>query len=110
MRAACTAAGLDSTAASLMRLGENALFHWTATGVVVRIARTMDYWDDAVKEVNVAHWLTDNHFPAAETFDADQPVKAAGRPVTFWQFIDGRPGDERDIATLGTVLRRLPRI
>jgi aminoglycoside phosphotransferase (APT) family kinase protein len=27
--------------------------------------------------------------------------------VTFWRFITGRPGDERDIATLGTVLRRL---
>lgn len=107
MRTACATAGLDSGDARLMRLGENALFRLPAAGVVVRIARTMDYWDDAVKEVNVAHWLADNHFPAAEAVDFGQPVKAAGRPVTFWQFIDGRPGDERDIGTLGTVLRRL---
>lgn len=107
MRAACASAGLDSADARLMRLGENALFHLPAAGVVVRIARTMDYWDDAVKEVNVAHWLADNRFPAAETYDVAQPVEAAGQPVTFWRFIDGRPGDERDIGTLGTVLRRL---
>jgi aminoglycoside phosphotransferase (APT) family kinase protein len=90
-----------------MRFGENALFHLLTDGVVVRIARTMDYWADAVKEVDVSHWLAENHFPAAETYVVAQPVKAAGRPVTFWRFITGRPGDQRDIATLGTVLRRL---
>ena len=67
----------------------------------------MDYWDDAVKEVDVAHWLADNHFPAAEVYNVVQPLDVAGRPVTFWRFISGRPGDQRDIATLGAVLRRL---
>jgi phosphotransferase family enzyme len=107
LRLACGVAQLDTTDACLMRFGENALFHLPAADVVVRIARTMGYWNDAVKEVNVAHWLANNHFPAAETYNVDQPIEAAGRPVTFWRFIHGRPGDERDIATLGTVLRRL---
>jgi Ser/Thr protein kinase RdoA (MazF antagonist) len=107
MRAACEIAKLDATDARLMRLGENALFHLPSVDVVVRIARTMGYWDDAVKEVNVAYWLAGHHFPAAETYDVDQPIAAAGRPVTFWRFIRGRPGDQRDIATMGTVLRRL---
>lgn len=90
-----------------MRLGENALFHLPAGSVVVRIARTMGYWTDAVKEVSVAQWLADHHFPAAQVFDVTQPIEADGHPVTFWRFIMGRAGDQRDIATLGTVLRRL---
>lgn len=107
LRTACAVAGLDSEGAHLMRLGENALFHLPAADVVVRIARTMGYWPDAVNEVNVARWLADSHFPAAEVYDVAQPVEADEHPVTFWRFIIGRPGDERDIATLGTVLRRL---
>jgi hypothetical protein len=107
MRTACSIADLDTSDASLMRLGENALFHLPADGVVVRIARTMDYWEDAVTEVNVARWLAERRVPAAEVYDVPQPVEATGRPVTFWRFIDGRAGDQRDIATLGTVLRRL---
>jgi Ser/Thr protein kinase RdoA (MazF antagonist) len=99
--------GLNSAHADPIRLGENALFHLPDAGVVVRIARTMDYWDDATNEVNVARWLAERRFAAAETYDVYQPISADGRPVTFWKFIDGRPGDQRDIRTLGTVLRRL---
>jgi Ser/Thr protein kinase RdoA (MazF antagonist) len=107
MRAACATTELDTAGASLMRLGENALFHLPTDDVVVRIARTMSYWADAVKEVDVAHWLADHDFSAAEAYDVDQPLAVESHPVTFWGFITGRSGDERDIATLGTVLRRL---
>lgn len=57
-----------------MRFGENALFHVPAADAVVRIARTMGYWADAAKEVNVAHWLASHHFPAAQTCDIPQPI------------------------------------
>jgi aminoglycoside phosphotransferase (APT) family kinase protein len=67
----------------------------------------MDYWADATKEVNVARWLTQINFPAAKVYDIPQPVPVGGHPVTFWCFIAGRPGDRRDIATLGSILRRL---
>jgi hypothetical protein len=90
-----------------MRLGENALFHLPEEGVVVRIARTMDYWPDVVKEVDVARWLARIHFPATQVYDVPQPVSVGGYPVTFWCFIVGRPGDRRDIAALGRVLRCL---
>jgi Ser/Thr protein kinase RdoA (MazF antagonist) len=110
MRAACVVADLNSDEARLVRLGENALFHLPTDAVIVRIARTMDYWDDAVKEVDVAHWLTDHHFPAAQVYDVSQPIAVTDHPVTFWRFITGRAGDQRDIATLGTVLRRLHEI
>lgn len=107
LRTACSITGLNGNDARLVRFGENALFHLPEDGIVVRIARTMDYWADAVKEVNVARWLAKISFPAAQVYDVPQPVYAGGYPVTFWRFIAGRPGDRRDIATLGTVLRRL---
>lgn len=90
-----------------MRLGENALFHLPKSDVVVRIARSMDYWKDAEKEVDVSRWLAGNDFPAARICDVSQPIQAEDHPVTFWHFITGRPGERQDIATLGDVLRRL---
>lgn len=107
LRAACSVAGLNIEHARLIRFGENALFHLPKDSVVVRIARGMDYWADSTKEVNVACWLTQINFPAAKVYDVPQPVSIGGHPVTFWCFIAGRPGDRRDIATLGSILRRL---
>lgn len=107
LRLACIKARLSADEARLIRLGENALFHLPAHEVVVRIARSMHYWADAEKEINVANWLAEISFPAAQIYDTSQPIAVHGHPVTFWRFIYGRPGDQRDNATLGTVLRRL---
>lgn len=107
LRTACSVAGFTGNHARLIRLGENALFHLPEEGIVIRIARTMDYWADATKEINVAHWLAELRFPAARAYDVPQPVSIRGHPITFWHFVAGRPGDQRDIGTLGTVLRRL---
>jgi aminoglycoside phosphotransferase (APT) family kinase protein len=107
MAAACAAAQFPTDDASLMRLGENALFHLPRAQAVVRIARSMDYWADAVKEVNVSHWLAGYDFPAVEVCETGQPIEIEGHPVTFWKYIDGRPGDTSDVATLGHTLRQL---
>jgi aminoglycoside phosphotransferase (APT) family kinase protein len=107
LAAACTLAGLDDNGARLLRLGENAMFHLPGQAVVVRIARTMHYWRDAAKEVSVSRWLSSSQFPAARVHQVAQPVAVAGRPVTFWQFIEGRNGGPADIAHLGALLRRL---
>lgn len=64
---ACEAAGLDATRARLIRLGENALFHLPGPNVVVRVARSMAYWDDAGREVAVARWLTRASPPSARS-------------------------------------------
>jgi aminoglycoside phosphotransferase (APT) family kinase protein len=104
---ACELTGLDGSDARLIRLGENALFHLPAAAVVVRIARTMDYWRDASKEVAVSRWLRSSGLPAAQVHQLAQPVEVSGHPVTFWQFIEGRNGSLADIALLGTLLRRL---
>ena len=104
---ACEIAGLDTGGARLVRLGENALFHLPAESAVVRIARTMDYWRDVVKEVAVARWLANHQFPAAEACEIPQPIQVADHPVTFWRFINGRRGGRNDIVYLGALLRRL---
>ncbi|WP_157904343.1 aminoglycoside phosphotransferase family protein [Parafrankia soli] len=88
-------------------MGENALYLLAEAPVVVRIARTRDYWADAVKEVHVSRWLARYRYPAARTYTVSQPIDADGHPVTFWRYIDGRDGSREDIATLGHLLRRL---
>jgi hypothetical protein len=109
LRIACRSSGLDGTNAELIRLGENALFRLSSQPVVVRIARTVDYWDDVVKEVEVARWLAEQQIPAARLHDVPQPIRADEHSVTFWRYIAGRPGDGRDMAVLGAVLRRVHR-
>jgi aminoglycoside phosphotransferase (APT) family kinase protein len=107
---ACGRVGLDGSGARLLRLGENALFYLPAEAVVVRIARTMDYWPDAVKEVSVSRWLAKSQFPAARVHQVAQPVEVSGHPVTFWHFINGRDGSLADVGRLGTILRRLHKL
>jgi Ser/Thr protein kinase RdoA (MazF antagonist) len=97
----------------LIRFGENALFLLSSEPVVVRIARTMEYWADVVKEVAVARWLAEHQFPAARVHEVRgvrQPVRAGGHPVTFWCYVPGRPGGWGDVAALGSVLHRLHRL
>ena len=104
---ACEAAGLPSDGAELLRLGENAIYQ-LQTPVVVRIARSSDYWPDASKEVLVARWLADTGIPAATVVDdLPQPMDVAGHPVTFWHFIRGKPGGAESVADLGRILREV---
>lgn len=107
MRAACRYVGLPGWDASLIRIGENALYRLKDLPVVVRIARTMDYWDDVVKEVDVSRWLDSNQFPAVRLHDVRQPIEVEGHPVTFWRLLDGRDGSEEDARSLGRLLHRL---
>ncbi|MCD0485749.1 aminoglycoside phosphotransferase family protein [Streptacidiphilus sp. ASG 303] len=104
---ACRAVGLPSAGARLMRLGENALFRLDGVPVVARVARSLDYLGAAGREVEVSRWLADSGLPAAQVLpDVDQPVVAAGHPVTFWRFIEGA-GHLASYRDLGGLLRRL---
>lgn len=107
LEAACQQAGFNSTGAKLMRIGENALYRLSDRPVVARIARTMDYWDQARKEVSVSIWLADVAYPAARIADlASQPIEANGHPVTFWRFIAGGDAMPEHVTTLARLLRR----
>ena len=102
LRAACDLVGVSSDGAELIRLGENALYRLLGCPVIVRIARTMNYWTAVQKEVSVARWLASSGFPAAEVVSSlPQPIAVNGHPVTFWHAITGRDGNRADIAALG---------
>ncbi|MET8680930.1 aminoglycoside phosphotransferase family protein [Streptomyces sp. NPDC004647] len=107
MSAACRAAGFASDGATLIRLGENALFRLEAHPVIVRIARSPEYLPSVRGEVDVSRWLAHEGFPAARVLDdLEQPMIVDGHPVTFWHLID--EGDRQaTYEELGTVLRAL---
>lgn len=107
LREVCSIVGLNYRNARLLRLGENALYHIDDASTVVRIARNMDHWGDAVKEVAVAEWLSAHGFPAASTADFRQPLEVNNHPVTFWDYISSRNGGHGDIADLAALLAKL---
>ncbi|WP_406728623.1 aminoglycoside phosphotransferase family protein [Streptomyces sp. GD-15H] len=106
LRSACTRAGLDAAGASLLRLGENAVFLLTARPVVVRISRGA-VLPRARKELAVARWLAGVGFPAVRPLsDAPEPALHDGRAVTFWQALSD-PGGTADFRALAEALRSL---
>ncbi|MFJ5225908.1 phosphotransferase [Streptomyces sp. NPDC088400] len=105
--AACRQAGLDGDRASLIRLGENALFRLAAHPVVARIARSTEYLESARGEVEVSRWLSREGFPVTRVVDdLEQPLVVDGHPVTFWHLI--QEGNRKaTYGELGAVLRDL---
>ncbi|KIF76681.1 deubiquitinase [Streptomyces sp. 150FB] len=107
MAAACRRAGLDGDGATLIRLGENALFRLSAHPVVVRIARSTEYLESARGEVRVSRWLSGEGFPVTRVVDdLGQPIIVDGHPATFWHLIDASDR-KATYGELGAVLRDL---
>ncbi|MFI8769222.1 phosphotransferase family protein [Streptomyces sp. NPDC053792] len=101
------AAGFSSDGATLIRLGENAI--WRLDDVVVRIARAGQE-RAAAREVAVARWLAAKGVPAVEPLPLEQPVvTACGRAATFWALLPPHEaGTEADLAGLLRQLHDLP--
>lgn len=110
LRVACARVNLNAEGAELIRLGENAVYR-LAQPVIVRIARTVAYEQDARKEVAVSRWLTDEGFPATRALPVEQPVIVDGRVATFWESLSEAEeyGAPRDVAELLTRLEVLLR-
>jgi hypothetical protein len=90
LRKACEQAGLDSDAAELLRLGENAIYQLSAVPVVVRIARSADRLRRVEKELCVVRWLAAANVPAVRVYEQiDQPLLVDGHPVSFWHAVTG---------------------
>ncbi|RJL19583.1 aminoglycoside phosphotransferase family protein [Bailinhaonella thermotolerans] len=108
MEEACAMAGLSPSGATLIRLGENAVFRLTEP-IVVRVARSTAYASDARKEVAVARWLAEKEFPAVRALPIDQPVIAGNHVVTFWESLSESEhyGSPADVARLLAELHRL---
>lgn len=101
LRVACARVNLNAEGAELIRLGENAVYR-LAQPVIVRIARTVAYEQDARKEVAVSRWLADEGFPATRALPVEQPVIVDGRVATFWESLSESEeyGAPRDVAEL----------
>ena len=102
---ACTATGLDSNGARLLRLGSNAVYR-LAEPVVARIARPDAGTEKAQRTVEVARWLESVDYPAVRAIGVDQPVIVDGHAVTFWEAVsDG--SEYAVIAQVAEVIARL---
>ncbi|MFD4374823.1 phosphotransferase family protein [Streptomyces sp. NPDC058486] len=104
---AAAARSLSADGATLIRVGENALWRLTSN-VVVRIART-GQGAAAAREVAVARWLASAGVPTVEPLAMDQPVRVGGRAATFWALLPPHEaGTEADLAGLLAQLHSLP--
>ncbi|MET9812320.1 aminoglycoside phosphotransferase family protein [Streptomyces sp. NPDC006355] len=104
---ACALAAFDPTGAEPVRIAENEIWR-LPDGVIVRIARA-GQWKAAVREVLVARWLADNGVSAVRALPHEQPIAAAGRPVTFWVELPPHEiGTVMDVVTLLKQLHPLP--
>jgi aminoglycoside phosphotransferase (APT) family kinase protein len=106
LQKACSAAGLDSAGARLLRVGSNAVFRLTAP-VVARISRSGASVDQARRAVAVARWLESVDYPAVRAVDVDQPVIVDQHVVTFWEALSD-DGDQ--YATVGEVAEVFARL
>ncbi|MER5888261.1 aminoglycoside phosphotransferase family protein [Streptomyces sp. NPDC001941] len=106
-RAVLAAAGLPAADASLLSLGENAVF---AHGdLVVKVGRDAELLSRAERELAVADWLAAADVPAVR---AAEPAARLvdGHPVTLWHRLPDpeRPAEPRDLATLLRRVHALP--
>lgn len=90
LRTACERAGLDSSGAGLLRIGENAIFQLASAPVVVRIGRSADRLPRVQREVCIARWLASANVPTVRVRDdIDQPLMIDSHPVSFWHAVTG---------------------
>jgi Ser/Thr protein kinase RdoA (MazF antagonist) len=89
---ACAGLGLGCADATLIRLGENAIYALEDAGVVIRIARGQHHLADVEKELRVARWLAGADVPATRpTAGLPQPFEQDGLLMTFWDLIPESP-------------------
>ncbi len=105
---ACSQLQLNGADASLVRLGENAIYQLPRERVVARIARR---GDACQKEVEVARWLAQQDFPAVRLVEKlPQLCRFGGHVVTWWELIEEGPEPPQfiDFAEILRELHELP--
>ncbi len=105
-REACAVIAHRGNGATLVRLGENAIVRVEDPPLIVRIARGVDVFADAAKEVRVARWLDEIGLRAARTLEIDQPIVIQGHPVTFWHVVPDS-GAKASTAELAQALQQI---
>jgi len=109
-RALLTAAGEPGSDATLLALGENAVFALDAPEpCVVRVGRGPWLVARAERELRVAAWLAERHVPAVRAASAGVTV-VDGHPLTRWQRLPEpvREATPADLAGLLRLVHALP--
>jgi Ser/Thr protein kinase RdoA (MazF antagonist) len=88
--------------ASLVRIGQNAIWHAREAGLAIRIYRSQDAWCEAEREIAVSDLLVSAGVPTIRAA-ASTPLILAGRPATLWHWV---ASDEEavDAETFGKLL------
>ncbi|OKJ62131.1 aminoglycoside phosphotransferase [Streptomyces sp. CB02009] len=101
------AAGVPVAEATLLALGENAVF---AVGdLAVKVGRDAELFERAERELALAAWLADAEVPAVRAAE-EKPRLVEGHPLTFWHRLPEavRPAEPRDLAPLLRRIHALP--
>ncbi|MFV6032483.1 phosphotransferase [Streptomyces sp. NPDC056264] len=101
------AAGVPVAEATLLALGENAVF---AVGdLAVKVGRDAELFERAERELALAAWLADAEVPAVRAAE-EKPRLVEGHPLTFWHRLPDavRPAEPRDLAPLLRRIHALP--
>lgn len=101
------AAGLPAADATLLALGENAVF--AAGDLVVKVGRDAELLERAERELALAGWLEDAGVPAVQAAEP-KPRLVDGHPVTVWHRLPDavRPAEPKDLAPLLHKVHTLP--
>ncbi|WP_351222219.1 aminoglycoside phosphotransferase family protein [Streptomyces sp. NPDC002133] len=101
------AAGLAAQDATLLALGENAVFG--AGDVVVKVGRSAELLERAERELAVAGWLEKAGVPAVRAAEPKARL-VESHPVTLWHRLPEavRPAEARDLAPLLRQVHELP--
>lgn len=104
---ACESVGEIADGATLLRMGENAIFRLggRSDSIVVRIPRDLTRMDVAQRELCVSRWLNGSgRVPTTQVHEAiaAQPIVVHDHPITFWRFVEpaAAPPTVGDLGTL----------
>ena len=108
LAAAARVAGLATTGVQLIRDGSNMMYQLPGD-IVARVGRPGSK-DVAQREMQVAHWLSQNGIRAVQPVPSiPQAIIVDDRPVTWWELIpEHRPATPAELAIILSVLHRLP--
>ncbi|QSB14593.1 aminoglycoside phosphotransferase family protein [Natronosporangium hydrolyticum] len=103
-RRAATARGLDSGGSRMVRVGENAVVHLSAAGVMAKVVPDEGLIELVRHELAVAQWLASADVPVMQPV-AEEPVIIDGCVVALWEYLP--EARSADLITLARFLRRL---
>lgn len=111
LQQACQTVGEAAEGATMLRLGENAIFRLAgrSSSIVVRVARDLTRLEIARRELCVSRWLGGaGKVPAVRVHEEipDQPIVVVDHPITFWEYMPVS-ADRPNPVDLAVLLRAL---